>query len=234
MGLALLFIALTTFTLLRWQAPLITVGALGLPILFLMYLRESETDDDQPRSTLVLTAVMAIFLGVAWAFETDSLVVDAYAYSLTEGYGDKLTPSFALYVLAFPVSYAVLMLIPVFVIRLVRPGIRESLDGFVIGALGAISFTAAATLTQLAPQFQTGITAVDRPVDTLVIQAGIQLIAVPLTSAALGGLVGVALWFRGRIFTVASVLATLGMFAAMGADGPPGGPAVSAVGAVPC
>ena len=38
----------------------------------------------------------------------------------------------------------------------------------------------------------------------------------PLTSAALGGLVGVTLWFRGRIFTVASVLATLGMFAAMG------------------
>lgn len=215
-GLALLFIALTTFTLLRWQAPLITVGALGLPILFLMYLRESETEDDQPRSTLVLTAVMAIFLGVAWAFETDSLVVDTYAYSLTEGYDDKLTPSFALYVLAFPVSYAVMMLIPVFVIRLVRPGIRESLDGFVIGALGAISFTAAATLTQLAPQFQTGITAVDRSVDALVVQGGIQLIAVPLTSAALGGLVGVTLWFRGRIFTVASVLATLGMFAAMG------------------
>ena len=159
---------------------------------------------------------MAIFLGIGWAFETDSLVVDAYAYSLTEGYSDKLTPSFALYVLAIPVGYAVLMLVPVFVIRLVRPGIRESLDGFVIGAIGAIGFTSAATLTQLAPQFQTGITAVDRSVDTLIIQGGIQLIAVPLTAAALGGLVGMTLWFRGRIFTVASVLVALGIFAAMG------------------
>ena len=49
-GLALLFIALATFTLLRWQAPLVTVGALGLPILFLMYLRESE-------STMICRAV---------------------------------------------------------------------------------------------------------------------------------------------------------------------------------
>ncbi len=216
-GLALLFVALSAFTLARWQAPLITVGALGLPILFVLYLRESEIDDDQPRSTLVLTALMGIALGVAWAFETDSLVVDAYALALSEGSFDE-TASLAdiLFLLAFPVSFAVLMLIPAVVIRLVRPGIRESLDGFVIGALSAISFTAAATLTQLAPQFQTGITAGDRSMDTFLIHAGIQVIAVPLTSAALGGLVGVTLWFSRRVSMVASMLVTLGFYAVMG------------------
>jgi RsiW-degrading membrane proteinase PrsW (M82 family) len=216
-GLILLFLALSAVALARWQAPLITVGALGLPILFLLYLRESEIDDDQPRSTLVLTALMGIALGIAWAFETDSLVVDAYALALSGGsLDDTQTLADTLFVLAFPVSFAVLMLIPTVVIRLVRPGIRESLDGFVIGALGAISFTAAATLTQLAPQFQTGITAGDRSVDTFLIQAGIQVIAVPLTSAALGGLVGVTLWFSRRISTATSVLVTLGFYAAMG------------------
>jgi RsiW-degrading membrane proteinase PrsW (M82 family) len=218
-GLILLFVALTAFSVLRWQAPLITVGALGLPILFLMYLRESEIDDDQPRSTLVVTALMGIALGIAWAFVTDMLVVDAYAYalSLSEDADDTQTLADVLFVLAFPLTFAVLMLIPTVVIRLVRPGIRESLDGFVIGALAAISFTAAATLTQLAPQFQTGVTAADWSMDTFLIEAGIQVIAVPLTSAALGGLVGVTLWFRRRIAMATSVLVTLGFYAIMGA-----------------
>ena len=59
------------------------------------------------------------------------------------------------------------MLVPVVVMRMARPRTRESLDGFVIGALGAIAFTAAATLTRMAPQFETGITAGDRPASGL-------------------------------------------------------------------
>ena len=38
MGLAVLFLALIAFALLRWQAPLIVVSALGLPLVFLLYL----------------------------------------------------------------------------------------------------------------------------------------------------------------------------------------------------
>ena len=215
-GLILLFIAVTAFAVLRWQAPLVTVGALGLPILFLMYLRESEIDDDQPRSTLWVTAVMGGALGVAWSYEADSIVVDAYALSLSQEYDDASSVSDILFVLAFPLSFAVLMLIPEVVIRLVRPGIRESLDGFVLGALSAISFTAASTLTQLAPSFSTGVTAGDVSIDTFLVQAGIQVVAVPLTSAALGGLVGVTLWFRRRLSMAVSVLVTLGLYALMG------------------
>jgi hypothetical protein len=215
-GLIVLLVAVVAFAVLRWQAPLITVGALGLPILFLMYLRESEIDDDQPRSTLVVTALMGAALGVAWAFEADSLVVDAYALALSQEYDDTASLLDVLFVLAFPISFAVLMLVPAVVIRLVRPGIRESLDGFVIGALGAISFTAASTLTQLAPSFSTGVTAGDVSMDTFLVQAGIQVVAVPLTSAALGGLVGVTLWFRRRRSIAASALVTLGFYALMG------------------
>jgi len=70
------------------------------------------------------------------------------------------------------------------------------LDGFVIGALGAILFTAAATVTRLAPQLATGATAPDRPVSGLLAEAGIHGVASPLTAAAAGGLVGVTLWFK--------------------------------------
>src|SRR5258705_6460668 len=100
--------------------------------------------------------------------------------------------------LAIPLGGAVLMLVPVVLARMSRPAIRESLDGFVIGSLGAISFTAAATLTRLAPQLATGVVAHDRPIGSLLIEAGIQGLAVPFTAAGVGGIVGAALWFRRR------------------------------------
>ena len=64
-----------------------------------------------------------------------------------------------------------------------------------IGALGALTFTAAATLTRLAPQFATGMISRNRPINSFIIEAGIRGLAVPLTAAAVGGLVGAALWF---------------------------------------
>jgi hypothetical protein len=63
-----------------------------------------------------------------------------------------------------------------------------------IGALGALTFTAAATLTRLAPQFGTGMVS-KRPMESLLVEAGIRGVAVPLTAAAAGGLIGAALWF---------------------------------------
>ena len=66
------------------------------------------------------------------------------------------------------------MLVPAVVVRLTRPPTRESLDGFMIGALGALTFTAAATLTRLAPQFTTGMIARSRPMSWLIVEAGIR------------------------------------------------------------
>ncbi len=64
-----------------------------------------------------------------------------------------------------------------------------------IGALGALTFTAAATLTRLAPQFGSGVVS-KRPMESLLVEAGIRGVAVPLTAAAAGGLIGAALWFK--------------------------------------
>lgn len=214
LGLGLLLAALTAFALLGWQAPLITVGALGPPILFMLYLHESDIDDDLPNSVLVLTAAMGIALGVAWAYVTGALLADPAAVAFVNA-GYQLTVFDTLSMLAVPVGFAALMLIPAVVIRLVRPGTRESLDGFVIGALGATMFTAAWSLTRLAPLLETGITAGARPMNNFVLQAGIQVVAVPLASAALGGLVGVALWYGRRRVIAASVVVTLGLYAAI-------------------
>ncbi|MDG5485654.1 zinc ribbon domain-containing protein [Mycolicibacterium gadium] len=214
-GLAVPLLGVIGFALLRWQAPLITVGALGLLILFVLFLRESDVDDDLPRGLLTLTAAMGIVLGSGCAFAVNAFVPDDYVLTLGSDYTSQTLLDKAL-VIVRPVFYALLMLIPTVVIRLIRRGPRESLDGYVIGALGSISFTSAATLTLLGPQFETGIRASDRAVDTLVVQAGIQLIAVPLTAAMLGGLFGMAMWFGRRTLIAISVLVILGVYALFG------------------
>ncbi len=96
--------------------------------------------------------------------------------------------------IGIPLGGVILMLVPAVIVRLLRPPTREALDGFMIGALGALSFTAAATLTRLAPQFGTGVVS-KRPMESLIVEAGIRGFAVPLTAAAAGGLIGAALWF---------------------------------------
>ena len=46
--LILALLGLVTFATLRMPAALITVGALGLPLLFLLYMRETDADRDLP------------------------------------------------------------------------------------------------------------------------------------------------------------------------------------------
>ena len=63
-----------------------------------------------------------------------------------------------------------------------------------IGALGALSFTGAATTTRFAPQFVTGLMNEMRPVRVLV-EAVLYGVASPLTAAAAGGLIGIVCGF---------------------------------------
>jgi RNA polymerase subunit RPABC4/transcription elongation factor Spt4 len=182
MGLAVLVAVLAAFALLRWQAPLVGVAALGLPVLLAIYLVETDTFADLPVSWLTLSAALAVVLGVGWARLTGGVVTHAGTGVLTE--------------CAIPIAGAIIMVIPVTVLRLRRPANRESLAGFTIGMLGATCFTAAATLTHLAPQLEAGVVAHDRPVAGLIVEAGIRGVTVPVIAGAVGGMVGVALWFQ--------------------------------------
>ncbi|MHA3023402.1 zinc ribbon domain-containing protein [Mycobacterium sp. BMJ-28] len=192
LGLGLLVVALTLATVFRLPAALITVASLGLPLLFAMYIRESDLAEDIPRSTLALTAGLGIALGVTWVLLTGAAVARAYGVPLGAGIAGARIMRDGI---GIPVGAMIIMLVPAVVIRLTRPGTREALDGYAIGALGALAFSGAATLSRLAPQFTTGMVARARPLDGLLVEAGIRGIAVPLTAAAVGGLIGAALWF---------------------------------------
>lgn len=192
MGLALLVVALTIAIALRLPAALITVASLGLPLLFALYLRESEEADDIPNRTLTLTAGLGIALGLGWALLTGAAMARAYGVTLGAGIAaDRVLRDG----IGMPLGGMLLMLVPALVARAVWPGTRETLDGYAIGALGALTFTGAATLTRLAPQFTTGMVAHARPMDGLLVEAGIRGIAGPLIAASVGGLIGAALWF---------------------------------------
>jgi RsiW-degrading membrane proteinase PrsW (M82 family)/RNA polymerase subunit RPABC4/transcription elongation factor Spt4 len=213
LGLVVLLIVLVLFAALSWQAPLIATASLGLPLLFVIYLRETDAHRDLPVRTLVSTAVLGIALGAGWALVIGVIV--SHSYDVALGSGEELGHAL-LEGLTIPVGGALLMLAPAALVRALRPSPRESLDGFVIGALGAIGFTASSTLTRLAPQLATGPTAQDRSVSALLVEAGIQGIAVPVMALAAGGLVGAALWFTRSHVLLASVLAVVALYAGLG------------------
>jgi hypothetical protein len=195
-GLATLIVVLVVLALLRWQAPLIAVCALGVPLLFQLYLQECDVYDDLPVRLLVLTAVLGAGIGVAWAWWTGPIVAQSFTVAI--GVGPAVSADRLLVDgLAIPVGGALLMLVPAALVRLLRPPTRESLDGFLIGSLGAIAYIAAATLTRLAPQLADGVVATGRDAAELVVEAGIRGVASPLTAAAAGGMVGAALWAPG-------------------------------------
>jgi hypothetical protein len=191
LGLAVLLVCLIAFTLLRLPAALITVGTLGPPVLYFIYLRESDAFRDFPVRVLALTAAIGVAFGVGWVLLTGAMVARSYEI----GMGSAVTGMRMMSVgIAIPLGGVILMLMPALIVRVVRPTSREALDGFRIGMLGALTFMAAAAMTRSAPQFGTGAIS-RRPMESLLVEAGIRGVAIPLITAAAGGLIGAALWF---------------------------------------
>jgi len=195
-GLVGLVVLLVGTALPLWQAALIGVVGVGLPALFVAYLKAADAATVPSTSTLLTTALVGVAGGVGWSIATDVAAarVDDDALGLPASTLDLLVTC-----LAIPVGFLILLLAPSIVVRAWRPGTREPLVGATIGAFGAICFVTAGSMTSLLPELTTG------PVDPdgqsavdLVIGGLIQAVAVPLTAAAVAGAVGATLWFVPR------------------------------------
>ncbi len=180
----------------RWEAALIALVGVGLPLLFLAYLWEVDAVADLTPGTLIATVVVGIACGIGWNLATDV----AAARVDDDALGLPVTPlRLLLTCLAIPLGFLVLLLAPLLVVRVCRPGLRESLTGFHVGALGALFFVSSWSLTALAPQFASGPIDDDGPSPAHLVQGAlVQGVAVPLTAAAVGGAIGATLWFRPR------------------------------------
>jgi RsiW-degrading membrane proteinase PrsW (M82 family) len=195
-AVVVLIVGLVVLAALRLQAPMIAVAALGVPLVFQLYLQECDVYEDLPLKLLGVAALLGAALGYGWAALTDHRVTDATAGSLL---GSGSAGDFWLDGVLIPAVGGLLLLVPAAVAFAMKPPhIDESLDGFLIGSLGAVAFTAASTITRLAPQLKTGIVAHGRPVESIVVEALLQGGTVPITAASIGGIVGAALWVRRR------------------------------------
>lgn len=190
-GMFVMLTGIVVCSVLRLLAPLVTIAALGVPLLFVLYLWQSNLLRDLPNHALVIASVLGATLGVGWVLGTGGLVARSYGIPMAVGFVLQNVVGVGLII---SVGGAALMVLPAVVVRLLKPP-RESLDGFVIGALGALSFTGAATTTRLAPQFVSGLIENVRPF-RLFVDAILYGVTVPLTAAAVGGLIGILLWFR--------------------------------------
>lgn len=195
-GMAVMLLGVIVLAELRLLAPLVTLVALGVPVLFVLYLWQADVLRDIPLWAFATAGITGIALGVGWVGLTGGLVARSYGIPMAVGFALQNLLGVGLLISVVGVG---LMAVPAVVVRVLiglrRPTSLESLDGFVVGVLGALSFTAAATTTRLAPQFVSGL--LDRVRQPrLLIEAVLYGVAVPLTAAAVGGLIGILLWFR--------------------------------------
>jgi hypothetical protein len=218
----LVLAALVALAALRWQAPLVAASAVSLPLLFLLYLQEGQAYEGLPPVPLIGTTVLGIGFGYGWAALTGGQLSRAISDAALTG---RTAHTVLVYGLLLPLVTAALTVAPGVLMRPLRPSDSEALDGYLIGAIGAIGFACAWTLTRLAPQLRTGVVAHGRPLLSLIYEALIQGVAVPLTAAGVGGVVGAAVWLkrrdrihRGRWLSspITALTATLVLYAGLG------------------
>ena len=192
LALALMLGGLIAAVLLRQLGALVSLASLGVPLLFVLYLWQTGVLREMPRHMPAIALTLGAGLGVGWVVLTGGLIARSYGIPMAVGFAVERVFSVGLII---SVGGALLMVVPAVVIRLLRPPVRESLEGYVIGALGALSFTGAATLSRLAPQYVSGLINDVRPI-RLMVEAILYGVVGPLTAAAAGGLIGIVLWFR--------------------------------------
>ncbi len=191
-GLFLLVTMLVAFSMLRLLGPLVIAVALGMPLLFGLYVWRSDGFRDISTIALTISMGLGALSGAAWWLWTGNAV--AAAYDIPLGAAAQLTEVIG-FGLAITLAGTVLMLLPAPAVRLLRLNTPESMDGFLIGALGALSYSAAGTIAWLAPQFVAG-QLVNYSSWRLLEEASLYGLVDPLTGAVAGGTVGLALWFR--------------------------------------
>lgn len=191
-GLVLIVAAMAAAVEFRLPAATIAFATLGLPLLYLVYRFQTRVYHEVPTPTLLLAVGLGVAVGIGFVLLTGDLVIRETGSPFEAGLAGSRVLRDGLGVAEGGV---LAMILPIVVVRLLRPGIREALQGFVIGGIAALSFTAAATFTRLAPQLSAGPVGTGKPLQWLVVESAIRGLTVPITALCAGGLVGAALWF---------------------------------------
>ena len=192
-GFALLVTLLVVFSATGLEAPVIALAAMGVPLLFQLYIHEVDVYEDGHLMLTAETLLIGAALGVGWALLGGPIVSHALQPTLGATLGTWDVAKAAVLV---PIVGQALMLVPLLLVLLFVPGFggrRESLDGFSLGAASALGFTFAAVITDLANRLSDGL-APSRPFTNILTEALIRGIATPVLAAAATGLIGASIW----------------------------------------
>jgi len=181
---------IVVFAIAGTAAPLMAVCAFGVPLLFLLYIFEVDPYEGSFILPTTLAVVVGAGLGTGWSLLSSGYVNRALLPSVTGGLGTGRSLVSGIVV---PVVAEVLMCVTIPAVHLIQRGSTESLDGFVVGASGALGFTFAATIVLLRPWLSDGQLLNSPFVNTLA-QGVDRGIAWPLISALGTGLVGAGFW----------------------------------------
>lgn len=229
-GLVMIVMVMAALVVFYRPRAIITVAALGLPLLLVICWHRAGMFRELPRWATATAVILSIGLAVGWVLATGDLITTMAESPFDAGTTGRRVLRDGLGIFG---GGSVLMLVPAIIVRLMWRSRREVLDGFTIGALSAVLFTAAATLTRLAPQLAVRPATWDNHVRWLFAETVVRGLTVPAAAACVGGLIGCALWFdppaptsgRAAVLPLAGIgLATLGLYATAGwadAEGAP-------------
>lgn len=223
-GLIVVLIGLIVCSLTRITGPAGIFSVIGWPLLFLIYVWVSDAFRDIPPRVMAVAMVIGVVSGVGWWLAAGKVLADNYG--VTTASSLALTKVLDIGFL-ITLGGTALMLLPAVIGRLLSVPVRESLDGFVVGAFGALWYQTAATTTTIAPQFAEGLM-LEQSTPRILADSITYGVVTPLVTTAAGGLVGASLWFTpdrrdGRdprlarraltLFTVLAVAVYLGVWA---------------------
>lgn len=187
-------ICMVVMSALQWNIPAATISVIGVPLLFMLYAWEADAFTDD-RRRMIVAVVSGAVIGLAWWwFSADFM---SRRYGVTTAAAQALQNTIVNEGLAITLIGAVLMVLPVALIRLIPVAEFDSLDGFVVGATAALAHLTVSYVVWWMPQIVAGlINAQTTSASRMLLDTITYGVVDPFTTIALGGMVGVALWFR--------------------------------------
>lgn len=194
LALVVLIGCMVVMSALQWNIPAATISVLGVPLLFMLYAWEADAFSDHRRQ-MIMALVLGTVIGLAWWWLSAAFI--SRKYGVTTAAAQALQNTLVNEGLAITLIGAVLMVLPVPLIRLIAAGEADSLDGFVIGAAAALAHLTVSYVVWWMPQIVAGLINTQTTTAARMLQDTITYGVIdPFTTIALGGMVGVALWFR--------------------------------------
>jgi hypothetical protein len=194
-GVVVLLGLLVGLGLLRLQAPTVAVAAIGVPLLFLIYLYEINAYEDYHWAEATGVLAGGAVLGAVWAHFTGPIVTRALTRNLDSGVSGR---SLLVAGILIPAAAQLLMLVPAAVVWLRRAHRTDAMDGFTVGAAGALGFVAASTLTRLWPQLSTGVRASSRGAESVLEEGLLQGVTIPVIAGCGAALIAGTAWMTRR------------------------------------